>query len=367
MPPSLTLFADRNAVEELRERLCCDWPNLKAARDLAISKRNELEGKLEAFQSADTSIVVFGSLARDEFTSGSDMDWTLLVDGIADPGHLKAAQGITRRLQEIGVEAPGREGTFGRLAFSHDIIHQIGGQDDTNVNTTRRILLLLESKPIGRTDAYERVVSNVLDRYLTEDWGLWHGSSRYKVPRFLLNDFARYWRTMAVDFAYKQRERSNEGWALRKTKLRLSRKLIFVTGLLACFSCHRGLSESERANIYDGRNTQGVTARLRKLFKQTPLEILASTLLDYEQFYPSARKLFDAYDTFLGILGDESTLSDGKTPRDHLDELPLDDLDNDDLYQSVRRITHEFRDALTKVFLTPGSDLYEMTIAYGVF
>ncbi len=42
------------------------------------------------------------------------------------------------------------------MAFSHDIIHQIGGQDDTNKNTTQRILLLLESCAIGqRTDAFD--------------------------------------------------------------------------------------------------------------------------------------------------------------------------------------------------------------------
>ena len=40
------------------------------------------------------------------------------------------------------------------------------------------------------------------------------GSGPYHVPRFLLNDFARYWWTMAVDFAYKQRTRFGEGAAI---------------------------------------------------------------------------------------------------------------------------------------------------------
>jgi hypothetical protein len=31
---------------------------------------------------------------------------------------------------------------------SHDIVHEIGGEDDTNSNTTRRVLLLLESNPL---------------------------------------------------------------------------------------------------------------------------------------------------------------------------------------------------------------------------
>jgi hypothetical protein len=38
------------------------------------------------------------------------------------------------------------------MAFSHDIIHQIGGQNDTNKNTTQRILLLLESAAMGKNN-----------------------------------------------------------------------------------------------------------------------------------------------------------------------------------------------------------------------
>jgi hypothetical protein len=48
-------------------------------------------------------------------------------------------------LHEDKFKAPGQTGTFGNMAFSHDIIHQIGGQNDSNKNTTQRILLLLES------------------------------------------------------------------------------------------------------------------------------------------------------------------------------------------------------------------------------
>jgi len=56
------------------------------------------------------------------------------------------------------------------MAFSHDIIHQIGGQNDTNKNTTQRILLLLESMTIGKNNqAYERVIKGVINRYLEED------------------------------------------------------------------------------------------------------------------------------------------------------------------------------------------------------
>ena len=63
------------------------------------------------------------------------------------------------------------------------------------MNTTRRILLLLESISIGRPDAHSRVLNNNLFRYLEEDRGLWLGSNESKVPRFLFLDAARNRRT----------------------------------------------------------------------------------------------------------------------------------------------------------------------------
>src|ERR1700689_2882861 len=118
-----------STVEELAHKLGCNWAHLRLARDRAEELRQALRKGLAEFSSSDASVVVFGSLARDEVTPGSDVDWTLLVDGMADPAHADVALAIKRKLQSLGVKSPGREGTFGTLAFSHEIIHQIGGQD----------------------------------------------------------------------------------------------------------------------------------------------------------------------------------------------------------------------------------------------
>ena len=45
-------------------------------------------------------------------------------------------------------------------------------------------------------------VNNILRRSVLEDFRLVHARIRENVPRFLLNDTVRYWRTMGVDFAY---------------------------------------------------------------------------------------------------------------------------------------------------------------------
>src|ERR1700730_14742317 len=173
---------------------------LRTCREASLRTRGELDKRLSSeipgYTSPDTSLVVFGSLARGEWTTGSDLDWTYLIDGGAKSTHLQITQDIQRVFKQKNLAEPGPTGTFGNMAFSHDIIHQIGGQNDTNKNTTQRILLLLESTPIGeRKEAYERVIRAVIDRYLEEDTHLLtRDSKNYRVPRFLLNDIVRFWR-----------------------------------------------------------------------------------------------------------------------------------------------------------------------------
>ena len=224
---------------------------------------------------------------------------------------------VVRSLAKKGV---GREGTFGKLAFSHELVHEIGGQLDSNQNTTRRILLLLESVVVGRPEAYDRVVNNVLSRYVLEDRGFVRRTAAHHVPRFLLNDFARYWWTMAVDFAYKQRTRFGEGAAIRNIKLRMSRKLIYVSGLLTCFGCHlgTGIGNGSAACPISGRAPECIQC-LRGKLELTPLEIIAETFLCFPHLDGTARTLLTAYDRFLGMLA-------SPRPRNLLERLEEDNM-----------------------------------------
>jgi predicted nucleotidyltransferase len=363
----LAAYAAKNPIDLLAKKTGSEWRNLAKAKTFTQQYRLDLRNKFEALDTEDTSIVVFGSLARDEATSESDIDWTLLIDGMAVPQHLNVAHEVQTRLNEIRAKAPGREGTFGSLAFSHEILHWIGGEDDSNANTTRRILLLLESKPIGRTEAWDRVLNNVLSRYLTEDHGLWVKTKERRVPLFLLNDIARYWRIMVVDFAYKQRARANQGYGLRNIKLGLSRKLIYASGLLACFSCHLNFSEEHWQTLLASGNPQLLIEHLRAILRRTPLEILASTLVGYDSLLEPSKKLFDAYDRFIGLMADEQTVVNGRSPREHLDKLEVANLDTDPVYVEARAIRRAFGTALTEIFLDQKSELYNLTIRYGVF
>jgi predicted nucleotidyltransferase len=351
--------AKEDPILLLAEKTGSSWDIISKARSNAETKRKELYEVLKGFDSSDTSIVVFGSLARDEFTSGSDIDWTLLIDGQSSPEHLNSALEIHNRIEEAKEKLPGREGTFGGLALSGELIHRIGGSDDTNRNTTQRILLLLESAAIGRTEAHERVIRNVLRRYVEEDYGVCHASGQFHVPRFLQNDISRYWRTVAVDFAYKQRQRRDQGWALRGAKLRLSRKLTYVAGLLTCFSCE--LQKEEILHGNGDSQLHPIVKHLSRYSQKTPLEIVAETIIALPGLESIGKELFDTYSEFLELLNDHEK-------REWLEKLEREQAQADEVYDQVRQLGHTFQRSLSKLFLEEnGTKLFDLTKAYGVF
>lgn len=348
---------------------------LQASSDaLAVEKRiqESLLQEVGRFGSADTDVVVFGSLARREWRSGSDVDWTLLIDGQAMPEHRLEAQKIAAALRKtkfrgVSLPEPGSSGIFGNLAFSHDIIHHIGGQPDSNKNTTQRILLLLESARIRSTansemiGAYERVINNVLARYLYDDTNfLAPGETGSRIPRFLLNDIVRYWRTMCVDFACKEWEQQGGKWALRNIKLRMSRKLLFVSGLLTAFSCFRN---SDIESECDPSNPEPYVAEMQRHLEKyaflTPLEIL---VLQFRRVSldQQAIGLLDIYDRFLEQLDNPET-------RAHLNSLPPRQVYEDNVFLSLRDLSHQFQDVLTQSFFVEDTPLREFNVKYGVF
>ncbi len=342
--------ADRDIFLQLQRIGATEWPNVLKALEKTRSRFAEVRKLLDDLDSSDTSIVVFGSLARSEWTTGSDLDWTLLVDGQADPAHLDSVHKIQSKLKAAKFVDPGPSGVFGNMAFSHDIIHQIGGEDDTNRNITQRILLILESKTVGRSEAYERVVRNVLESYLAN--GSPAGSLEAKVPRFLLNDIVRYWRTITVDFVYKKRERAGQKWALRNAKLRMSRKVIFAAGLLMCLTCDKSLLP-----IF---GKESPLERVNDCIKHTPLRILAEASLVLEVPAKTVRDLFDSYDDFLAVL-------DTEAHRSELEALDEDRKDDSAVFQRIRETGHRFQSGLSSMFFKGDRGLAELTMKYGVF
>ncbi|MBT9331831.1 nucleotidyltransferase domain-containing protein [Paracidobacterium acidisoli] len=332
-----------------------------------LSKDIETSGILAGGDDSDRSIVVFGSLARNEFTGreNSDVDWTLLVDGIAATQDIDLVHDI-RRLIDKDYKTPNATGAFGNLSFSHDLIHQIGGADDTNANTTQRLLLLLESSSLYGNAVRNRVIRNILSRYVFEDESFLNGKHKEHVPRFLLNDVTRYWRTMTVDFQTKRRERNSKGFALRNIKLRFSRKLLFLAGLITCFSFSLWENDESVLNAWNTKTPKErglqLIAFLTQIADIPPLDLVSKCFMHLKISEEAAVKDFlHAYNYFVALLSD-------KEKRETLEKLQPEMMATDDIYNEARNESHKFQEAIEKIFLQrDGGLLSQLTIKYGVF
>lgn len=367
--PRGTIDSDCDYVTELAHRRGGGWPTIRRAQEQADEVLRLLTVGLKEFASEDIDIVVFGSLARREWTGGSDVDWTLLVDGQVDYEHRGAAREVNRKLHEShfqgrDLKPPGSEGIFGSLTFSHELVHHIGGQADTNRNTTQRVLLLLESTALTPREPdgigpHKRVVRQVLSRYLANDFSIRaHPDSESRIPRFLLNDIVRYWRTMCVDFAYKDWEQAGQKWALRNIKLRMSRKMLFLSGLLTVFSCYRNV-DILRPDSADQNNLFDVQRHLTAFARSTPLNIVV-WMLHTIGLAADCVELLDAYEQFLDQMNDDEL-------RDRLKNLTADDAFADEIYLRCRATSDLLQCVVRRLCFERDSELREFIREYGVF
>lgn len=349
-------------MEQLERDLGCEWPAIRRAREATARQHETLNRAFKNRVARDTSVVLFGSIARHEVTSGSDADWILLVDGQSAPEHEDQRRDVAQILKDNKFGEPGRSGVFGCMVASHSLVHDIGGEDDTNSNTTRRILLLLESLAVGDDSAaYTRVRQQILSRYLKDDNGLVYGKGPFRVPRFLLNDVTRYWRTITVDFVYKQRSDAGAKWALRNAKLRLSRKLVFTSGLLRCFFCHLDpRAEDARQDLEKNNDPTKLAAYMEAELALTPLQLLARAASRPNVERSTAGHLFGSYDRFLALL-------DAEEERKELGRLRPNELENSEVWARIREYGRDFQTGLTELFFGSDKELNELMVEYGVF
>jgi hypothetical protein len=278
-----------NCLEQLSGRT---FPALAAARALTARRLVQRAELLDGVTlDAHAAVVLMGSWGRHELTAGSDDDYVVLVRGFAPAGggwgsaHDTAAKVAERFARDPGgFSAPGRQGVFAEVVHSADLL-QVGLDDDTNTNLTRRMLLVLESVAACHADVLAGVRLDLIHDYLRD------ALRDHRPPRFLLNDLVRYWRTIGVDFVAKDRDRAGAGWGLRNAKLRTSRKLLFASGLLPVLRCHELRAEA-------------IAPFLAEQFAMPPTDRVADAFLRYSAVQAGADALA-AYDAFIALIDDD--------------------------------------------------------------
>ncbi len=351
-------------VENPAEFCGCHWHGFQlAARETALAEKSLRRALSKISEKrlldSDSSLVVFGSFARHEMLKGSDCDWALLIDGVVNIQHGTQARELAAAIQKV-LPAPGAAGAFGNMIFSHELVHVIGGTADSNKNLTIRMLLLLESRPINLSPAnashvWNNIVSNILERYFEEDVHF-SPKGKHRVPRFLLNDLTRYWRTICVDYAAKYRQQDGKKWALRNAKMRFSRKLLYAAGLAFCLSCeidppnniHRdlfGLHQDQTAEPF-------IESALR--FASTPpLEYLGRFIEAYiknpQRRRKIAKKIFGSYNQWLLLMNDPHA-------RTSLENLRHGEVKGNMYFERVRKDSSVFASGLRELFFNRDKD-----------
>lgn len=259
-------------------------PTLVAAADLSSTiiedSRRYLQGAVPCDESP-FDVIAVGSIARLEASQESDFDYLVVVHGLPQKArHAKDLLAAVERLREeqLELKAPGSSGMFGKVISGSDLTERIGLQDDTNLSHSRRILILEESVSLYQPDLHSRLIRLMLDRYLAD----YDEQTKRGVPRFLLNDVIRYWRTIAVDYQAKRWE-ERDPWGLRYLKLILSRKLAFAGTLVPLLLCQSATVEDLALQFELPALAR--LARLRgRLEEEELLEALREVVLIAEEF-----------------------------------------------------------------------------------
>ncbi len=292
------------------------------SKDILDERRRFTNGKLHELRKAledelpeDCTLVVYGSYGRLEACEHSDLDHVL----ISQRG--KIGDEVERRIGEILKryvnKEPAKGGAFGKPIESTDLTTNIGGNEDTNENITRRMLFLLEGNWLLNEEGFRSLRRGILERYVPED------IRDHQLAMLLLNDIIRYWRTMAVDYAHKTQE-EEKPWAIRNIKLVFSRKLIYASGL---FSVAMTADRARRDKL----------DVLESLFSMPPMERLEEVC-----GASSVARLRTSYAVFLGKLSDRET-------REHLERLP-ETARTDEKFRRLKNEGHRFGQELMRLF-----------------
>jgi hypothetical protein len=164
---------------------------------------------------------------------------------------------------------------------------------------------------------------------------------------------------MASDYASKMWERQREGWGIRNVKLRFSRKLLFIWGLMAAFAAELfPLPELDQAENEDEYFLL-LAGLLGSLTDVSPLELLARVVLECDD-NALAEAVFSSYDHFLGVLAEPAS-------RKALEEVAFEGALAEPAYAGLRDASQQFREGVTRLFFDVHPKLPELVRKFGVF
>jgi len=232
--------------------------------------QDQLGDELNTWVGDHTCVYVTGSMGRLEMGTKSDLDaYTVKPDGASeDSSSLEAAV----KLATAELELPPLDGAgkYLKAVSASELLDLLGSpRDDSEGVLTKRMLLVLESRVLLGSSAYDRLVGQVIDAY-------WQNAELHPddyQPFVLVNDIIRYWRIVLLNHESKLRKAQAEEPDMSDAQLLAHRryrslKLRFPR-CLSCFSALTyllHLAPSDRAHISK--------EHVREMIRLSPLERL---------------------------------------------------------------------------------------------
>ena len=295
--------------------------SIKSAQAYSHKKLEALRKEFDTALASDPdasnfSILTCGSYARGEASKESDIDYCVIFSEKNKEKRSDLESKIAEIISEHVDNPHGNTGTFGGILYIDDLLRNIGGEKDTNKNLTKRILIFLEGTYLFNEHNFKDYQQQLLKTYIKES------VQEHQLPKFLLNDVIRYYRTLCTDFEYKTAE-DRKPWGIRNIKLVFSRKLLYFSGLIAI------------ADLFH-RTREDKINRLEFLFNLNPIERIQYICGDEETL-----RAMSIYDNFLKDISDPET-------RNHLKTIVPKNKD-DEIFRKIKNDGHRFSYELTNL------------------
>jgi hypothetical protein len=260
--------------------------------------RNALSGKLSENV---VTIALAGSFGRLEGAATSDADYILVVNNTGDESVENDQTFVRAAIEEYKVSPPNKSGVFSAARTINDLSEHLGLATEKVDELGKRMLLLLESRPVFNDAKYEALITELFSKYAEYLKG-----APDKEYVFLLNDLIRYFRYICVNYQATF-WRENEKWVIRNLKLRHSRVIMYA-GLLFLIG---------EASKYQGDKK---ISFVREHLALTPLERLG--LVYKENNDHGFFRVIGLYNVFLSRLSDEAWRTRLNVEYDHRYSLP---------------------------------------------
>lgn len=284
----------------------------------------------ESAMAMDLSWVATGSVGRLEATEESDLD--LIVLYLRDSGKTAEItaldQTVRRELSKrLAIKVSrGEELTSPTCIEALCAQARIGGNQDTVSHLTKRNLILTESRALTNAHIRQRAHDEVFNAFAD------FVGTRGRHLLSLINDIARYYRTLMVD--YKSRvDSEGKPWGLRNIKLRHSRKFWYMSTMLSMIYAatrfeHRPDAEEEL--IHDLLNMAPVE---RLIIALEGAGLLAQT------------RCIALYNKFLGEVSRAEV-------RESLERIKHEDRYDHDVFRRLKRNADEFHESLIELLVS---------------